>query len=141
MCKVLKATGKLSYQRAYLSSELREIFEKSPRHKEVPVGDSEKDPNRKPVEGECPVCFMDFEPGKEDIVYCRSGCGNNIHQQCFQQWEKSHTGKVVRCVYWLVCPDASLTSIDESQPSALGEQQRVNYRYQTIRASATSTRH
>lgn len=54
---------------------------------------------RKPIEGDCPVCVMDFESDKaEDILWCRGACGNNIHRHCFEQWAKSKPG-APKCVY------------------------------------------
>lgn len=55
---------------------------------------------RKPVDGECPICFMEFEPDKEEIVWCRAACGNNIHKECFNKWASMHRATAVRCVYW-----------------------------------------
>lgn len=57
---------------------------------------------RKPIDGECPICFMDFEPDKEEIVWCRAACGNNIHKECFDKWASVRRAIGVRCVYWLV---------------------------------------
>jgi hypothetical protein len=45
-----------------------------------------KDSKRKPIEGDCPVCYMEFEPDKERIVYCKAACGNHIHAQCLRIW-------------------------------------------------------
>ena len=55
--------------------------------------------NRKPVEGDCPICFMEFEPN-ESIVWCKAACGNNIHKHCFEQWAVTTRSSGVRCVYW-----------------------------------------
>jgi hypothetical protein len=57
------------------------------------------DGNRKPVEGDCPICFMEFE-SKEEIVWCKAACGNNIHKKCFDQWAATSAESGVRCVYW-----------------------------------------
>lgn len=56
--------------------------------------------NRKDIDGDCPICFMPFEPENEDIVWCKAACGNNIHKACFDQWRTSQQGHEVRCVYW-----------------------------------------
>ncbi|KAI0975647.1 hypothetical protein F4678DRAFT_417940 [Xylaria arbuscula] len=88
MSRVLRARLELVYQLALLSTELREIFDGAP-----PIemdGDSKKtsesqDPNRKQIEGDCPICFTPFE-GPEDTVYCRATCGQNIHKECFEMW-------------------------------------------------------
>ena len=57
---------------------------------------------RKEIDGDCPICFMEFDPNNEEIVWCKAACGNNIHKACFQQWVASERGKTVRCVYWCV---------------------------------------
>jgi hypothetical protein len=46
----------------------------------------EQDGNRKLIEGECPICYDDLEPGKDAIVYCKASCGNNVHKDCMQKW-------------------------------------------------------
>lgn len=43
---------------------------------------------------------MEFEPEKEEIVWCRAACGNNIHKTCFQQWAFTQRAQGVRCVLW-----------------------------------------
>ncbi|KAI1744702.1 hypothetical protein F4680DRAFT_405766 [Xylaria scruposa] len=95
MCRVLRARHDLVYQLALLSSELREIFENAPPIN-VDGEDNAKpqDPNRKQVEGDCPICYTPFE-GAEDTVYCRATCGQNMHKECFQIWAatKSKSGR------------------------------------------------
>lgn len=54
---------------------------------------------RKPVEGDCPICFMEFEPN-ETLVWCKAACGNNIHKTCFEQWAATTRESGVRCVFW-----------------------------------------
>lgn len=44
------------------------------------------DNNRKPLEGDCPICFEEMEAQGEAIVWCKAACGQNIHQQCFEMW-------------------------------------------------------
>ncbi|KAK4694014.1 hypothetical protein P7C71_g3489, partial [Lecanoromycetidae sp. Uapishka_2] len=95
---VLKAPEHLQYQLAFLSSELREIFAAAPPPASSQAS-SEDPSNRKEVAGDCPICFTEFEPDSEEIVWCRAACGNNIHKACFEQWVKSQAGKEVRCVY------------------------------------------
>ncbi|KAF9885335.1 hypothetical protein FE257_013052 [Aspergillus nanangensis] len=95
---VLKAPSDLQYQLAFLSIELREIYQHSPLSQEQPKAE-DNGGNRKPVEGDCPICFMEFEPEKEEIVWCRAACGNNIHKTCFQQWAATQRAQGVRCVY------------------------------------------
>jgi hypothetical protein len=100
MVNVLKAREDLAYQLALLSSELTEIFANSPA---IPQADStatDTGGHRKPIEGDCPVCVMDFDiNGKsEEIIWCKGACGNNIHRHCFEQWARSKPGQV-KCVY------------------------------------------
>ncbi|CAF9932013.1 MAG: hypothetical protein HETSPECPRED_008249 [Heterodermia speciosa] len=95
--KVLKAPEHLQYQLALLSSELRDIFANAPIVGSQPSPDASS--NRKEISGDCPICFTEFEPETEDIVWCKAACGNNIHKGCFEQWAKSQKGKEVRCVY------------------------------------------
>lgn len=84
MLRVLKARENLAYQLALLSSELREIFQHAPP---IPSADKDaesSDGNRKPIEGECPICYTEFEKNRGEIVYCRGACGNNVHKTCMQ---------------------------------------------------------
>ncbi|KAL4963257.1 RING finger protein [Aspergillus stella-maris] len=100
LVKVLKAPTHLQYQLAFLSSEIREIYENSPlRDVKDKSEDHDTAGKRKPVDGDCPICFMEFEPETEDIVWCRAACGNNIHKTCFQKWAASQNHQGVRCVY------------------------------------------
>jgi hypothetical protein len=98
---VLKAPDHLRYQLAFLSSELREIFEKAPVS---PQGTESNDDHtagkRKAVEGDCPICFMEFEPQTEKIIWCKASCGNNVHKACFDRWAATTRENGVRCVYW-----------------------------------------
>ncbi|CAI7616842.1 unnamed protein product [Penicillium bialowiezense] len=52
---------------------------------------------RKPIEGECAICFMEME-ARDKIVWCQFGCGNNLHEPCFKKWSKA-SGGAARCVY------------------------------------------
>jgi Ring finger domain len=105
---VLKAPEHLQYQLAFLSSELREIFASAPT---IPTDFSsaeDVDGKRKPVEGECPICYMDFDEENNPLVWCKAACGNNMHKSCFDQWAASQRDAGVRCVYcrtpWHVDP-------------------------------------
>lgn len=80
--------------------ELQEIFSTAPAlpsSQAEAAGDSPS--NRKEVSGDCPICFTEFSPTTDEIVWCKAACGNNIHKDCFEQWAKSQSGKVIRCVY------------------------------------------
>ncbi|KAK5132838.1 hypothetical protein LTR08_008554 [Meristemomyces frigidus] len=100
LSRVLRAPPHLEYQLAFISSELRETFEKAPPLPSETAEGEEQDGNRKPVEGECPICVVDFEPDSgEAIVYCKAACGNNIHKTCFQQWAATRKGGQVPCPF------------------------------------------
>ncbi|KIX93281.1 uncharacterized protein Z520_10924 [Fonsecaea multimorphosa CBS 102226] len=94
---VLKAPLHLQYQLALLTSELEEIFAHAPA---IPtdVSDNPKG-NRKPTDGECPICYMELDEEHNELVWCKAQCGHNTHKSCFDQWAKSQAGKGVRCVY------------------------------------------
>ncbi|TVY26491.1 hypothetical protein LHYA1_G005607 [Lachnellula hyalina] len=103
---ILKAPAHLCYQVAFLSSELESIFANAPvtRAPELDHKHNHADDetmyagNRKPIDGECPICVFDMEPG-EDIVWCKAACGQNFHKDCFEQWRRSKHGGKVTCVY------------------------------------------
>ncbi|KAL8827706.1 MAG: hypothetical protein Q9170_006905 [Blastenia crenularia] len=98
---VLKAPEHLEYQLAFLSSELRDILSQAPLPASSVAAPSAPS-NRKEISGDCPICFMEFAPGNEEIVWCKAACGNNIHKHCFEQWAKSQKRiSEVKCVYWV----------------------------------------
>lgn len=38
----------------------------------------------------CPICHDDFLLRDRDrLVWCKSGCGRTVHQDCFETWEKA----------------------------------------------------
>ncbi|OJD18394.1 hypothetical protein AJ78_01574 [Emergomyces pasteurianus Ep9510] len=95
---VLKVSGYLQYQLAFLSSELREIFANAPVSPKDSASTENETGKRKPIEGDCPICFMEFEPATEEIVWCKAACGNNMHETCFKQWAATQQSNGVRCV-------------------------------------------
>jgi hypothetical protein len=100
LSRVLRAPAELEYQLAFISSELKDIFARAPPLPSETAENDGKDGNRKPVEGECPICCNDFEPeSSETIVYCKAACGNNIHKDCFGQWAATRTGQAVTCPF------------------------------------------
>lgn len=105
---VLKAPEHLQYQLAYLSSELREIFDGAPPIPTEASSSQDTDGNRKAIEGECPICYFDLDEEHNELVWCRAACGNNVHKSCFDQWAASQRGASVKCVYcrtsWQVDP-------------------------------------
>ncbi|KAJ5081490.1 hypothetical protein NUU61_009754 [Penicillium alfredii] len=78
--------------------ELREMYEKSSLSRNQDISTEDNGGNRKPIDGECPICFMEFE-ADEAIVWCKAACGNNIHKTCFSQWAAKSPTCGVRCVY------------------------------------------
>lgn len=86
MARVLRAKTEYTYQLALLSTELQEIFASAPPTVDEGGAGGEKDKNRKAVDGDCPICFEEMGEGKEEIVWCKAACGQNIHKQCFEMW-------------------------------------------------------
>ena len=100
MHTVLKAPEHLVYQLAYLSSELREIFSGAPPIASSSPSSNDTDGNRKPIEGDCPICFQEMV-AEDDLTWCKAACGNNAHSECWNQWAaiKRGSGATVTCVY------------------------------------------
>eukprot|EP01135_Chromosphaera_perkinsii_P004479 Nk52_evm3s284 gene=Nk52_evmTU3s284 len=117
--KVLKQaqTSSYIYQLALLEKELVEIFTSAPpdptsawacaearrafnKHNSIESSDIPEDApegnNRKPIEGDCPICYEEMDPS-QTVVYCKRGCGNNVHLDCFNRWKKSLRGKTATC--------------------------------------------
>ncbi|KAF8063783.1 Map3k1 [Scenedesmus sp. PABB004] len=40
---------------------------------------------RRPVEGDCPICFEELQDGGEPLEWCAT-CGNSLHAACFSRW-------------------------------------------------------
>lgn len=105
MTKVLRAKYEYSYQLALLSDELRDIFAHCPRPSDEKNTGENTDKNRRPVDGDCPICFEEMATGdgKEALVWCKAACGQNIHRQCFDMWaatkRQSHGPRGVTCPY------------------------------------------
>ena len=121
MLRVLKAREDLAYQLALLSSELREIFQHAPP---IPSADKDaesSDGNRKPIEGECPICYTEFKSSKEQIVYCRSACGNNVHKACMQTWAAARSGNttcpICRSTWTAMDISAGKIDLDKAETS------------------------
>jgi hypothetical protein len=121
LARVLRARFELVYQLALLSGELREVFERAP-----PVvgddGDGDGDAGaaaggggggggkRKPVEGDCPICFCEMDQegeGGEPVVWCRAACGQNVHKGCFETWaatKRRQAGEGGNAASEVTCP-------------------------------------
>jgi hypothetical protein len=54
---------------------------------------------RKPIEGECPICYSDLQEPGEALVWCRAQCGQNFHQECASTWAAAG-GSRATCAYW-----------------------------------------
>ena len=101
--RVLKAPPHLSYQRAFLSGELREVFDNAPPlpGNKAEEGEVEQS-GRKEIEGDCPICCEEFSGGdKASVTWCQSSCGNNMHKACFDQWarQKRAIGGPITCPF------------------------------------------
>ncbi|KXX78569.1 E3 ubiquitin-protein ligase Zswim2 [Madurella mycetomatis] len=108
LSRVLRARYEYVYQLALLSTELKEIFAGAP----PPVSDGKEEEEedrggkRKPVEGDCPICFCEMGAAgsrAEAVVWCRAACGQNIHEGCFETWaatkRRQGGGGEVTCPY------------------------------------------
>ncbi|RHZ59088.1 hypothetical protein Glove_365g166 [Diversispora epigaea] len=78
------------YQKALIMKELRFIFNKSPKivlpnEKEIEKLKEIASIKRRPIDGNCSVCMEPLNNNKK-LIWCQSGCGNNIHQDCFAEW-------------------------------------------------------
>ncbi|KAG6010002.1 hypothetical protein E4U21_000443 [Claviceps maximensis] len=96
LARVLHAPYHHVYQRALLSSELREIFANAPDVDDAKSpGAANAKSKRKSIQDDCPICFCPFDvQSPESIVWCRAACGQNIHQECFEMWARTKTGSV-----------------------------------------------
>lgn len=108
LVKVLKAPSDILYQAAFLTSELREIFDNAGPLPSETVSAEDKDGKRKPVEGDCPICVEELDPKTEEIVWCHAACGNNLHKTCFDQWAASKRNSDVTCPYCRTAWEASV---------------------------------
>lgn len=107
MSKVLRAPHHLVYQLALVSSELRDLFASAPPVEDPAAAGDDRaggDANnkRKPIEGDCPICYSELKPEPESsgdapagrIVWCRAACGQNMHRGCFEMWARTKKGNV-----------------------------------------------
>ncbi|OQE08543.1 hypothetical protein PENVUL_c009G03219 [Penicillium vulpinum] len=102
ICFVLSAMdvpGKLRYQRSFLPSELREMIASSSLDRIVETSGIISTGRSKPIEGECPICFNDFNSNQETM--CCQVCDNHVHEACFKNWKATALGAkdVVRCLF------------------------------------------
>ncbi|CAB5168937.1 uncharacterized protein OCT59_001854 [Rhizophagus irregularis] len=136
------------YQKALLSKELRSIFANAApdptvlanqrvrdKYKTFTSGELVSDTNgnenekRRPIEGNCPICYEPLEEkDHKNIVWCKEGCGNNLHKDCFEQWKRSKRGDKVTCVYCRINWEESGSEllINEEGYVNLGDVQGMN---------------
>ncbi len=104
LARVLRARYDLVYQLALLRGELREVLAGAPLSSSAGGSDG----RRKPVDGDCPICFCEMEvDGRkgEEVVWCRAACGQNVHRGCFETWaatkrrQQADGGGEVTCPY------------------------------------------
>ncbi|KAJ5931432.1 hypothetical protein N7516_005921 [Penicillium verrucosum] len=102
ICFVLSAMDvpvELRYQKSFLPSELRKMLATLSSKRKLDTTSLASTRDRKPVEGECPICFSDFKPNQK-TTWCKD-CGSNFHQACFEKWRAAMqaSNDVVRCLY------------------------------------------
>lgn len=54
---------------------------------------------RKPIEGECAICFEDMDTSKEEVDFCRYSCGQNLHLDCMLKWSNKKRDDDITCPY------------------------------------------
>ncbi|KAL2153824.1 hypothetical protein VTH82DRAFT_2499 [Thermothelomyces myriococcoides] len=97
LARVLRARFDYVYQLALLRSEVKEILDGAPPPPSSSSSSSSSGDGdgggagrgkRKPVEGDCPICFCEMSQGEgaEPVVWCRAACGQNVHKGCFETW-------------------------------------------------------
>ncbi|KAM0359355.1 hypothetical protein ACHAPY_003023 [Fusarium culmorum] len=92
MKKVLNAPYDLIYQLALISTELQSVFASAPS---TSAQEQEKSDKRKPIEGDCPICYCELDAKEEaSIVWCAATCGHNFHKECFTIWAKTKHGNI-----------------------------------------------
>ncbi|CAI2188280.1 5087_t:CDS:2, partial [Funneliformis geosporum] len=96
----IKRKSPYIYQNALLTKELRIMFAKFDSYPSVMASyaicqrykaflSGELGQKRRLIEGECAICYETLEGIDLDlIVWCQRGCGNNLHKECFEQWEE-----------------------------------------------------
>eukprot|EP00761_Pharyngomonas_kirbyi_P010489 gb/GECH01010509.1/.p1 GENE.gb/GECH01010509.1/~~gb/GECH01010509.1/.p1 ORF type:complete len:628 (+),score=78.77 gb/GECH01010509.1/:1-1884(+) len=56
---------------------------------------------RRPIDDLCVICQEDMNPHRSYIVWCKTSCGNNFHEECMREWAKHRTsiGDSVSCPF------------------------------------------
>jgi len=57
---------------------------------------------RRSLNENCAACTESLADARlEDVVWCKTQCGHNVHQSCFEEWEGSQpVGRNVTCMHW-----------------------------------------
>lgn len=60
--------------------------------------DNEAIIERKPIEGDCPICFdpLQGSSGQQELTFCRLACGTNFHSQCMKMWSSQQKSSTER---------------------------------------------
>ncbi|KAA6378396.1 MAG: hypothetical protein EZS28_026077 [Streblomastix strix] len=66
--------------------------------KGVKIRDAPPTAARKDIKGPCPICFDDLE--QRECVWCRYGCGQNVHSECWKMWSTVHNSCVFCRINW-----------------------------------------
>ena len=65
-------------------------------------GSLEAAPTQRRPLGPCYICYEQTERS-DDAVWCRSSCGQNVCNECFELWRRSQEGvRELRCGFWYV---------------------------------------
>jgi hypothetical protein len=57
------------------------------------------DTNRKKIDGDCGVCYMELRLEEEEVGYCAVACGNNLHVNCMRMWAVHQGGVQKTCPF------------------------------------------
>jgi hypothetical protein len=72
------------------------------------------------ADDDCPICFESMEGEKNDannILFCSTSCGNNMHTTCFNKWRRAKvlTGESVTCPFCRI--EWEKETVDNSAPA------------------------
>ncbi|KAK3395446.1 hypothetical protein B0T20DRAFT_481806 [Sordaria brevicollis] len=135
LARVLRAKYEYVYQLAFLSHELKEIFDNAPPIIDDKYSDAAKaegNKERKPVEGDCPICFTEMKPEVTSLlVWCRAACGKNVHSHCFEVWaatkfKRDGPGAVVACPFCKSAWEGDKPLVDDIKKASLLKEGYVN---------------
>jgi Ring finger domain/SWIM zinc finger len=115
----LSASNPLSYQKAYLTSELEELYTilrtrrvggsvlanaqvraaaRQPEGTVATVSDGVPRRVLTPDDSDCPICFDTlWQEAASKLTYCRGTCGANFHAACLSRWLRSQSGHQSSC--------------------------------------------